>query len=106
MASFRSLCACLLSSDHGKGMTGSVKKLLVGSSNMAIALYQAKNDDSRIKKPPAIMICAFGMSLESRIRYPMARRRTPRSTMKKRMKNAKLDFKVHIIMRVVKMNHP
>lgn len=87
-------------------MTGMMKKLFEVSAIPARALYQAKKAAANPKPPPALTQEGLGWSSEFSYMYAMASMRKARSRVKKRRKNARVDFKVQTRSTVVKINQP
>lgn len=81
-----------------------IKKLLEVSAIPARALYQAANAANIPKAPPARMQPVFGAPVEPTCRYPIANIRNAMSRVKKRKKNATVDFSVQMRRRKVKIN--
>ncbi len=80
--------------------------LLEVSAIPARALYQARKAARIPKTPPATVKPWLGAPLGPILMNEMARKRKARSRVKKSMKNATVDFRVHIRRIVVKMNQP
>ena len=80
--------------------------LLESSAIPAKALYHARNAASNAKKPPALRMGGFGMSIASRCRYPMLSSMNARSRVKNSKKNATVERRVQSTRSVVKMNQP
>lgn len=83
-----------------------VTHLLEVSAIPARALYQANRAARRPNAPPAMVRPWCGFPSASSLRYEMARKRKARSRVKKREKNATVDFRVQSRRMVVKMNQP
>lgn len=56
------------------------------------------------KKPPDLHRGLLGTPWASRRRYPIPSRRRARSAKRKRVKNARVDLRVHRVITMVKMN--
>ncbi len=96
------MCTC-----NGKhlGIYGS-PYLFESSAIPARALYQARKAANSAKKPPALIMEAFGMPFASRWRYPIPSSMNAISSEKNSEKNATVERRVHSTRIVVKMNQP
>jgi hypothetical protein len=87
--------------NHGPGAT----YLFEVSAIPAKALYQARNA-ARIPNPPPALMSVGSGAPSTRWRLPIPSIKKAKSSVKKSMKNATVDFRVQIKRRKVKMNQP